>query len=66
LGFLSKYECWVTDLIMALYHDNENLPIINKSKHSKKRKGGIQRTKWKDLCPRRPKKKKKSEPQREH
>jgi hypothetical protein len=20
LGFLSKYECWVTDLIMPLYH----------------------------------------------
>jgi hypothetical protein len=22
LGFFSKYECWVTDLIMPLYHDN--------------------------------------------
>jgi hypothetical protein len=36
LGFLSKYECWVSDLIMPLYHDDENLSIINKSKHSKK------------------------------
>ncbi len=35
LGFLSKYKCWVTDLIMQQYDNDENLPIINKSKHSK-------------------------------
>ncbi len=34
-------------------HDNETLPIINKTKHPKK--GGIQGTKWKNPCPRRQK-----------
>jgi hypothetical protein len=52
LGFLSKYECWVSDLIMSLYHEPEKyLSIINKSKHSKK--GECKEQNGKDLCPRR-------------
>jgi hypothetical protein len=54
LGFLSKYECLVTDVIMPPYNDDENLPIINKSKHSKREK--YKRTKWKDPSSRRQKK----------
>jgi hypothetical protein len=65
LGLLSKYECWVTDLIMPLYHDNENLPIINKSKHSKK-KGGEYKEQNGRTYAQEDQTKKKSEPQREH
>jgi hypothetical protein len=65
LGLLSKYECWVTDLIMPLYHDNENLSIINKSKHSKKKRGNT-KNKMEGPMPKKTKNKKKSEPQREH
>jgi hypothetical protein len=38
----------------TILNDDETLPIINKLKHPKR--GIVQRTKWKDPCPRKQKK----------